>query len=65
MIIDQAQLENKELEFKVTNEGLLIHPKKKPREGWAKEFDKKSGESLSSEEQEWLDAFLTEDEKIE
>ena len=29
-IIEQAQLENKELEFKIIDDGLLIHPIKNP-----------------------------------
>ncbi len=65
-IIDQAQLEDKELEFKIIDDGLLIQPVKKPREGWKKQFDKalKSQES-SSAEQEWLDASLLDEEDWE
>lgn len=65
-IIDQAHLENKELEFKIVDEGLLIQPIKKPREGWKKQFDKTSQfQELSSEEQEWLDASLVDEEDWE
>ena len=35
-VIEQAQLENKELEFQVIDDGLLIHPITKSREGWKK-----------------------------
>ena len=65
-IIDQAQLEDKELEFKIIDDGLLIQPVKKPREGWKKQFDKalQSQESISAE-QEWLDAPLVDEEDWE
>ena len=65
-IIKQVQLENKELEFKVIDDGLLIHPIKKPREGWKKQFDKISKrQELSETDQEWLDAPLSNDEDWE
>jgi len=33
-VIEQAQLEDKQLELKIIDDGLLIHPVKKNREGW-------------------------------
>ena len=33
-VIELAQLENKELSFKVTDEGLLIQIVDKPRQNW-------------------------------
>ncbi len=65
-IIEQAQLEDKELRFKVIEDGLLIQPLKKPRDGWKEAFDKalqfrESGEK----DQEWLDAPLSSDEDWE
>ena len=60
VIIEQAQLEGTELVFKISDEGLLIQPLKKPRKGWKKEFDKilktKGADQI---DQEWLDAPLT------
>ena len=60
VIIEQAQLEGAELVFKISDEGLLIQPLKKPRKGWKKEFDKilktKGADQI---DQEWLDAPLT------
>ena len=62
-IIEQAQLENKELEFKIIDDGLLIRPIKNPREGWKKQFDKVAErQELSAVDQEWLDAPLSCDE---
>jgi antitoxin MazE len=51
------------LEFKIIDDGLLIQPVKKNREGWKEQFNKalKSQESSESD-QEWLDAPLV-DEK--
>ena len=65
-IIEQTQLSDKELEFKVLDDGLLIRPLSKPRQGWKKQFEKAQ---LSDHEhdidQEWLDAPLVEDEDWE
>lgn len=65
-VIEQARLEDKELEFKVVDDGLLIQPSKKPRDGWKEQFDNASKSRESSEkDQEWLDASLTNDEDWE
>ena len=65
-IIEQAQLEDKELIFRVTEEGLLIQPVRKPRQGWKKEFDKaltvKEDDTI---DQEWLNAPLIDEEEWE
>ena len=65
-IIEQAQLDDKELVFKVIDDGLLIQPAKKPREGWKQQFDRaiQSQESKHSD-QEWLDAPLVDNEDWE
>jgi antitoxin MazE len=65
-IIEQAQLSNKKLEFKIIDDGLLIQPVKKPRQGWKEQFDKanKLKESDYSN-QEWLDAPLADTEEWE
>jgi antitoxin MazE len=65
-IIEQAQLDEKELTFKVIEKGLLIQPVKKPREGWKEQFES----ALHSQESdgidnEWLDAPLVDDEDWE
>ncbi|VEN72512.1 AbrB family transcriptional regulator [Candidatus Desulfarcum epimagneticum] len=58
-IIDQARLDDRNLEFKVMDDGLLIRPVQKPRQGWKKQFDKaiQLQEPFDSD-QEWLDAPL-------
>lgn len=64
--IEQAQLENSELELKVLDEGLLIQPISKARAGWKKEFDKALADSQKNKtDQEWLDAKLSLDEDWE
>jgi len=65
-IIEQAQLEDKELEFKVIDDGLLIQPSKKPRDGWKEHFDKALQlQESSGKDREWLDAPLSNDEDWE
>lgn len=65
-IIEQARLEDKQLEFKVIDEGLLIQPVKTPREGWQEQFDSiLSAREASEADQEWLDAPLVDEEEWE
>ena len=65
-IIEQTQLEDKELIFKISGDGLLIQPLHQPRKGWKKEFDQilkiKGADQI---DQEWLDASLTDNEDWE
>ena len=65
-IIEQTQLEDKELVFKIIDDGLLIQPLHQPRKGWKKEFDQilkiKGADQI---DQEWLDAQLTDNEDWE
>lgn len=66
VIIEQAQLEDKELEFKVLDDGLLIQPVKKRREGWREQFEKAlESQESSKADQEWLDASLVDEEDWE
>jgi antitoxin MazE len=65
-VIEQARLEDKQLEFKIIDDGLLIKPVKKNREGWKEQFDKALKSQESSEaDQEWLDARLLDEEDWE
>jgi antitoxin MazE len=66
-IIEQAKLNDKELEFKVLEEGLLIKPVIQARQGWKERFDNapKSGIELTKAEKEWLESSLIEDEDWE
>jgi antitoxin MazE len=66
VIIEQAQLEDKELEFKIIDDGLLIQPVKKQREGWKEQFDKAlSSQKARKADQEWLEAPLVDEEDWE
>ncbi len=65
-IIEQAQLSDKDLEFKIVDDGLLIQPVKKPRQNWKQQFDKASQSKDSDcSDQEWLDAPLADTEEWE
>ena len=65
-LIQQAHLEGKELDIQVVNQGILVTPSKKPREGWKKAIEtilaSKGSEITDSE---WLDATLTSDDDLE
>ncbi len=66
VIIEQAQLIDKKLEFKIVDDGLLIQPVKKPRQGWKEKFDRVSKLKESDySNQEWLDAPLADTEEWE
>lgn len=62
-VIEQANLNNKELVLKVIDEGLLIQPVQEPRKNWRQQIDEvlKVAET-SHADQEWLDAPLLDDE---
>ncbi len=65
-IIEQTQLKGKELVFKISDDGLLIQPLQKARQGWKKEFDKTlKTKGIEPVDQEWLDAPLTDNEDWE
>lgn len=59
-LIQQARLEGKELDIQVVNQGILVTPSKKPREGWKKAIEaiiaSKGSEKIDNE---WMDATLT------
>lgn len=66
-LIQQAGLEEIELEFQLVEEGLLIKPiGQRPRQGWEKQIREaveKYGDDLIDEE--WLNAPLTDDTEWE
>jgi len=65
-VIEQARLEDKQLEFKIIDEGLLIQAVKKNREGWKEQFDNAlKSQELSESDQEWLDTPLVDEEDWE
>ncbi len=65
-LIEQAHLEGKELDLKLVNNGILVTPSKKPRDGWKKAIEEilSSKETLQTDN-EWLDATLTSDDDLE
>jgi len=65
-LIQQARLEGKELDIQVVNQGLLVTPSKKPRDGWEKAIEAAaSNQSNDIADTEWLEAELTTDEDLE
>jgi antitoxin MazE len=66
-LIQQAGLEDMELEFALVEEGLLIKPVRyRVRQGWEKQI-REAVQAYGSEEidSEWLDAPLTDDDEWE
>jgi antitoxin MazE len=63
-IIKQAELENSEIEFEVTKDGLLLKPiKKVSRKDWEKNIKEIISKNVQEDEailQEWLDEELEE-----
>jgi len=63
-IIKQAELENSEIEFEVTKNGLLLKPVKKvSRKDWEKNIKEIISKNVQEDEailQEWLDEELDE-----
>ena len=63
-IIKQAKLENSEIEFEVTKDGLLLKPVKKvSRKDWEKNIKEVLSKHTQEDEailQEWLDEELDE-----
>jgi len=66
-VIEQAKLSDKELEFQVLDDGLLIKPvAKTPRAGWREQFEQGAKDAvLSEEEAEWIEAPLADDGEME
>lgn len=64
-LIEQARLADTELEFKVTDAGLLIRPASAPRQGWAERFAHAAEDNAAYDaDQEWLDAPLVDDKDL-
>lgn len=62
-IIEQAKLANTQLTFKVVDDGLLIVPIKKVRDGWQEKFECASTcTDSANSDREWLDSPLVDDE---
>lgn len=62
ILIEQAKLANKELSFKVLDEGLLITPTKKARANWREQCEAIiSASGHEPLDMDWLNADLTDD----
>jgi len=65
-ITEQARFADKQLEFKVIDDGLLIQSVKMNKAGWKEQFDQTLKSQKSSEaDQVWLDAPLVDEEDWE
>lgn len=65
-LIQQAQLEGKELDIQLVDQGILVTPSKKPRENWKKSIETTlATNGLEAIDSEWLDASLTSDDELE
>lgn len=62
-LIDQADLENKQLELKIVKEGLLIKTHPKPRQGWQEAVSKALEQNQILTDDDWLEADLDTDFK--
>jgi len=66
--IEQAHLKNRDIQFKIVTEGLLISPvyQKSVREGWKESIEailKEHGQEIQDDD--WLDAPLVSNEEWE
>ena len=65
-LIEQAHLEGKELDIQLVDQGILVTPSKKPRDGWKKAIDAiLTSQETEKTDNEWLDATLTSDDDLE
>ncbi len=64
-IIKQANLENKEIEFKVSSGGLLLKPtSSQPRKNWEKKINQTLAKHSDQMDEGQLDDFLNHDDDI-
>lgn len=62
-LIEQADLEGKDLQLQVVEGGLLITPKKAAREGWGESIEGAlKAHGAEPLDQEWLNAPLSSDD---
>ena len=65
-LIQQAQLEGKELDIQVVNQGILVTPSKKPRDGWSEAIEiTLASKGPEKTDTDWLDAALTAENDLE
>ena len=65
-LVEQAQLEGVELKLQVVDNGLLVTPNKKAREGWKESIEAAIAvHGVEAIDSEWLETTLTSDEELE
>ena len=65
-LVEQAQLEGKELKLQVVSNGLLVTPNNRAREGWKESIEAAiAAHGVEVIDNAWLDATLTSDEELE
>ena len=65
-LVEQAQLEGKELKLKLVNDGLLISPEKQARAGWEENIEQTIvAHGQEAIDTEWLDLPLASDDDLD
>ena len=65
-LVEQAQLEGKELKLQLVSSGLLISPEKQARAGWEEEIEQTiAAQGQEVVDAEWLDLPLASDDDLE
>ena len=65
-LVEQAQLEGKELKLLLVSNGLLVSPEKQARAGWEEEIEQTiAAQGQEVIDSEWLDLPLASDDDLE
>ena len=65
-LIEQADLEGKELKLQLVKNGLLITPEKNARDGWEEIIEQSiAANGIESPDEEWLDVSNSSDDELE
>ncbi len=65
-LIEQADLEGKELKLQLVKNGLLITPEKKVRDGWEEIIEQSiTANGVEPPDEEWLDISIASDDELE
>jgi antitoxin MazE len=65
-LVEQAQLEGKELKLLLVSDGLLVSPEKQARAGWEEEIEQTiAAQGQEVIDAEWLDLPLASDDDLE
>ena len=65
-LIEQAELEGKELKLQLVKNGLLITPEKKARDGWEEIIEQSIARNgIEPPDEEWLDLPIASDDELD